>query len=176
MRKTIKMLFFLLFLFVIVTPVFAQLKLDPILLDEENENIYNCKNDIFIEVSSQTAIGKQFAGRTAEDQYLYMTVKILYLAEQKMEGLDRKSFNLFHLDEEGNERIYPLNFAVTMMSNRIKQNINIAKTLKLPAYWTLDLVFNVDTTNKDNWILKFTPMDRGTENIYCQIDVPLIIK
>ena len=146
MMKHILKTFFVLCVFLMLTlPSMAQMKIDPILLDEPNDAIFDCKNDIFIEVSTQPMIGKQTANRTAEDQYLYMTVKILYLANQPMQGLDRTSFTVRHTAEDGSEAEYPLNFAVSMISNRIKGNINMAKPLKLPAYWTLDLVFNVDT-------------------------------
>ena len=174
-KQTLKILVCLMVFLMLAVPAFAQQKIDPILLDEANEAIFECKNDIFIEVSTQAAIGKQTASRTAEDQYLYMTVKILYLAEEPMQGLDRTSFNLIHQTEEGVGE-YPMNFAVTMMANRIKGNINMAKTLKLPAFWTLDLIFNVDTTDKENWTLVFTPTDRGGSEAYCQIDVPLAVK
>lgn len=156
--------------------VSAQQRTDPILLDEANDAVFSCKNDIFIEVSQQAAIGKQTANRTAEDQYLFLTVKILYLADEPMQGLDRTCFSVQHTAEDGSRTEYPLNFAVSMISNRIKGNINMAKTLKLPAFWTLDLVFNVDTLDKNNWTLVFTPMERGGNEAYCQIDVPLAVK
>ena len=169
-------LFCLTMILLFTTAASAQKKTDPILLDEPNEAVFDCKNDIFIEVSTQAAIGKQTAARTAEDQYLFMTVKLLYLAEQPMQGLDRASFTALHTAEDGTTSEYPLNFAVSMISNRIKGNINMAKTLKLPAFWTLDLVFNVDTTDKANWTLLFAPMERGTDTPYCEISVPLAVK
>ena len=175
-KHILKTIFFLSVFLMLTLPSMAQLKIDPILLDEPNEAIFDCKNDIFIEVSTQPMIGKQTANRTAEDQYLYMTVKILYLADQPMQGLDRTSFSLLHAAEDGSETEYPLNFAVSMISNRIKGNINMAKLLKLPAFWTQDLVFNVDTLDKSNWTLVFTPMERGGEEAYCRIDVPLTVK
>ena len=176
-KQIVKILLCFLFVLITTAPAFAQQKMDPILLDEPNDAIFNCKNDIFFEVSTQAAIGKQFAGRTAEDQYLYMTVKILYLAERSMKGLDRKSFSLIHINNDESQTEYPLNFALSMMSNRIKGNINFSeKTLKMPAYWTLDLVFNIDSTDKENWTLVFNPVDRGGKDSYCQINVPLYIK
>ena len=175
-KRTITILICLTFILLFTVPTFAQQKTDPILLDEPNDGIFDCKNDIFIEVSSQATLGKQTAGRTAEDQYLFMTVKILYLAEKPMQGLDRTSFTAIHTAEDGTRTEYPLNFAVTMIANRIKGNINMAKTLKLPAYWTLDLVFNADTTDKNDWTLVFTPMDRGGSEPYCEINVPLAVK
>lgn len=176
MKRMIKITLCLMVLLFGAIPAFAQQKTDPILLDEPNDAVFDCKNDIFIEVSTPAAIGKQTAARTAEDQYLFMTVKVLYLAEQPMKGLDRASFTAFHTAEDGTTSEYPLNFAVSMISNRIKGNINMAKTLKLPAFWTLDLVFNVDTTDKANWTLLFAPMERGTDTPYCEINVPLAVK
>ncbi len=175
-KNILKSILFLSIFLMVSIPAFAQLKTDPILLDEPNDKIFDCKNDIFIEVSTQAAIGKQTASRTAEDQYLFMTVKILYLAEQPMAGLDKASFLAVHTAEDGSSKEYPLNFAVSMIANRTKGNINMAKTLKLPAYWTLDLVFNVDTTDKSNWTLVFSPMERGGNEPYCRIDVPLAVK
>ncbi len=172
MLKTICCLLFLL----ITGSSYAQGTTDPILLDEYNEAVFDCSNDIFIEISTQPVIGKQFAARTAVDQYLYMTVKILYLAEQPMAGLDRTCFSLIHSPEDAEETVYPLNFAVTMISNRIKGYTNMAKPLKMPSYRTMDLVFNVDTTDKNNWTLIFTPMDRGGSEPYCSINVPLKVK
>ncbi len=175
-KRILKTFLFLCVFLMLTLPSLAQLKIDPILLDESNENIFNCKNDIFIEVSTPAMIGKQTANRTAEDQYLYMTIKILYLANQPTQGLDRTSFSALHIAEDGSQAEYPLNFAVSMISNRIKGNINMAKLLKLPAYWTLDLVFNVDTTDKNNWTLIFEPTARGGDEAYCRIDVPLAVK
>ncbi len=166
---------FILFL-IFTVPAFAQQKMDPILLDEPNENIYSCKNDIFIEVLTPAAIGKQFASRTAENQYFYLTVNILYLAEKPMAGLDRSSFCLIHMDDNNDEIVYPLNFAITMISNRIKGNNSMNKNLKLPAFWKLDLVFDIDTLDKNNWTLVFAPTARGTNDTYCQIDVPLTVR
>lgn len=175
-KRILRTLIFLSVFLILCIPAMAQLKTDPILLDEENEAIFECKNDIFIEVSTQASIGKQTANRTAEDQYLFLTVKILYLAKQPMQGLDRSSFSLVHINEDGSRVEYPLNFAVSMIANRIKGNINMAKTLKLPAFWTQDLVFNVDTLDKNNWTLVFTPTERGKKEAYCQIDVPLVVR
>ncbi len=164
-------------LFLLITEsAFAQKKTDPILLDEYNEAVFDCNNDIFIEISTQPVIGKQFAARTAVDQYLFMTIKILYLAEKPMAGLDRTSFSLIHKTEEDEEKKYPLNFAVTMISNRIKGYTNMAKLLKMPSYRTMDIVFNVDTTDKNNWTLIFTPMARGGSEPYCSINIPLTVK
>lgn len=149
--------------------------IDPILRDEPNEAVFECKNDIFIEVSEPAVIGKQTAQRTAEENFLYLTVKILYLAEEEMKGLDKASFSLKHVGENG-EQVYPLNFAISMISNRMKNYTTMTKTLQLSSYWTLNLVFNVDAADKDNWTLIFTPTERGGSEAYCRIDVPLLVK
>ncbi len=149
---------------------------DPILFDEPNDAVFGCLNDIFIEIYEQPMIGKFTANRTADNNYLYLTVKILYLAETEMNGLDRSSFSLRHVSGDGSEQTYQLNFAVTMISNRIKDNISIGRILHLPTYWREDLVFDVDTTDKTGWTLVFAPTARGGDQPYCEIDVPLKVR
>ncbi len=99
-KKSILLL--LLFLFSNVLPCFANI--DPILLDEPNENVFGCKNDIFIELMEKPAIGKNTSGRNAVNNYMYFKTKVLFLAEAKWPALDKDSFSLIYVNEEGKER------------------------------------------------------------------------
>ena len=61
MKKTaISILIFALIL-LLVLPCLADV--DPILLDVPNENVYGCKNDIFIELLEKPVIGKSAPGK-----------------------------------------------------------------------------------------------------------------
>ena len=153
--------------------VSAQRNLDPILVDQPSNFVFDCKNDIFIEISTQAVVGNVVAQRRAKNQFLAMTVKILYLAEKELDGLDKASFTLVHTEGDGSKTKYPLNYAMSMIATRNKGNyVSFGQTLKLPSYWTLDLVFDIDTLDRKNWELIFTPMSRGGTDVYCEIVVP----
>ncbi|MBQ4512329.1 MAG: hypothetical protein II969_05010 [Anaerolineaceae bacterium] len=166
--------FLLLYLFLLFPcGVSAQKNLDPILVDQPSPYVFECKNDIFLEISTQAVVGNVVAQRVAKFTYMSMTVKVLYLAEQEMQGLDKESFTLVHTSEDGSKTKYPMNFAISMIATRNKANhVSFGQTLKLPTYWTFDLVFDIDTLDKKNWELVFTPMPRGGGEAYCEIVVP----
>lgn len=168
------------FLFILLTVflmspgiVSAQRNLDPILVDQPSNYVFDCKNDIFIEISTQAVVGNVVAQRVAKNQFLSMTVKILYLADKELNGLDKASFTLVHTEGDGSRKEYPLNFAMSMIATRNKGNyVSFGQPLKLPSYWTMDLVFDIDTLDRKNWELIFTPMSRGGNDVYCEIVVP----
>ncbi len=170
------MLCLFLFLFKVQAGIAAPWFEDPILFDMPSDKVYDCRNDIFIEIIEDPMIGRNISNRTAEDNFLYLTVRFLYLAEPEMAGFDKTSFTVRHISEENIQTSYPLNFMVTMLTNRMKSNAKLTGRLRLPTYGTLTLVFDVDTTNKNNWELVFTPTERGSSVSYCEIDVPLKVR
>ena len=169
-------LFLILFLVCVQTGFAASWFDDPIIYDEPNEKVFDCRNDIFIEVVEDPVISKNVSNRTAENNFLYLTVRVLYLADEEMAGLDKSSFILSRRTEDNTEVRYPLNFMVTMLTNRMRGFSKLTGRLYLPSYRTLSLVFDVDTNDKQNWELVFLPTERGSSTSYCEINVPLKVR
>ena len=101
---------FIFFVLLLVFPCFADV--DPILLDEPNENVFGCKNDIFIELMEKPVIGKSTSGRNAVDNYLYFKTEILFLASDTWDGIDKNSFWVKHTSEDETEEYFPVDFAI----------------------------------------------------------------
>ncbi|GAP39686.1 hypothetical protein [Flexilinea flocculi] len=174
MKGKIILVILLVALLVSVIPCLANV--DPILLDEPNDNVFGCNNDIFIELMEKPTIGKSTSGRTAVENYLYFKTEILFLADRKWTGLDKKSFSIKNIDENGKEEFYPLDYAVTMLTN-LKNGWN---TLSDPLFFTslstINLVFDVVPTAKKGWTLLFLPTERGNDSPYCEVEIPLVVK
>ena len=58
-KNILKSILFLSIFLMVSIPAFAQLKTDPILLDEPNDKIFDCKNDIFIESARRLQSGSR---------------------------------------------------------------------------------------------------------------------
>lgn len=164
----------LLMVLLLTIPVLADI--DPILIDAPHENVFGCKNDIFIELMEKPSIGKSTSGRTAVDNYLYFKTEILFLANDKWDGIDKSSFAVRRVDEDGNTEDYPLDFAITTLTN-LKNGWNLLSDgLYFTSLSTINLVFDVIPTAKDGWSLIFRPTERGARSPYCEIEIPLTIR
>lgn len=149
---------------------------DPILLTEPNENVFGCKNDIFIELMEKATIGKNTAGRNAVDNFLYMKTEILFLADEQWEGIDKNSFRVRHTTEDGTTEEFPLDFAITTLSNLRNGWSTLADEMYFTSLSTINLVFDVIPTDKEGWTFLFSPSERGSNNVYCDMEIPLTVK
>lgn len=165
---------FIFFVLLLVFPCFADV--DPILLDEPNENVFGCKNDIFIELMEKPVIGKSTSGRNAVDNYLYFKTEILFLASDTWDGIDKNSFWVKHTSEDETEEYFPLDFAITTLTN-LKNGWNtLSEPLDFTYLSTINLVFDVIPTDRNGWTFVFRPTERGSNSTYCEIEIPLTIR
>lgn len=174
MKVRIFCLFMLVFTLIPAMPCFAEI--DPILLAEPNENVFGCNNDIFIRIMEKATIGKNTSGRNAVDNYLFFKIKILFLANTTWPAIDKTSFSLKFVNENGVEEAYPLDYAITMMTNLRNGWETLSEPLSFTSLSTINLVFNVIPTSKESWTLLFRPTNRGSEAPYCEVEIPLSIK
>ena len=175
MKKFFLTMLLLLVMYTFVLSCAAADVIDPILLDEPNEKVFCCKNDIFIELLQKEIISKVASGRTAPEYFILFPAEVLFLVDDTWEGIDRTSFSLKHTDADGNETFYPLNYAISMMSNLKVHWPLFSKPLKFTDLRITNLVFNVPYV-LDGWTLVFRPTERGAESPYCEIDVPLNLR
>lgn len=172
--KKVTIAFVVTLLFLLVLPAFADV--DPILLDEPNENVFGCKNDIFIELMEKPVIGKNTSGRNAVDQFLYFKTEILFLLEKTWDGIDKNSFWVRYTAEDGSEEYYPLDFAMTTLTN-LKNGWNtLAEPMDFTSLSTINLVFDVVPTARESWTFVFRPAERGSDTPYCEMEIPLTIR
>ena len=173
MKRTLLMIIVSVLILLTVLPCGAT---DPILLDEPKENVFGCENDIFIELMEKASIGKNTAGRNAVDNFLYVKTEVLFLADETWNGIDKNSFKLRHTAEDGTTEEFPLNFAITTLSNLRNGWASLAEGMYFTSLSTINLVFDVNTTDKEGWTLLFSPSERGSGKVYCDMEIPLPVK
>ena len=147
-------------------------KVDPILLNEPNEAVFGCKNDIFIELTKPVSISKVASGRTAADYFIIIEAEILFLIDGRWNGIDRNSFTLKHTENDGTTTIFPLNYAVSMMANQKVTWHIFSEAYEFTDLHHTNLIFNVPYL-LEGWSLLFRPMERGSNAPYCEIEIPL---
>ena len=174
MKRTLLMIIIAVLILLTALPCGADT--DPILLDEPNENVFGCENDIFIELMEKASIGKNTAGRNAVDNFLYVKTEVLFLADETWNGIDKNSFKLRHTAEDGTTEEFPLNFAISTLSNLRNGWAGFGDELFFTSLSTINLVFDVDTTDKEGWTLLFSPSERGSGKAYCDMEIPLPVK
>ena len=154
----------------------ASAEIDPILLDEPNEKVFSCKNDIFFELLDPPSISKVASGRNASDYFMVLRAEILFLVDGHWEGIDRNSFLLKWTDPDGKETLFPLNYAISMMSNQKVAWYTFSEPYDFTDLRKTNLVFDVTPYTFDGWTLVFRPTERGSDTAYCEINIPLIFK
>ncbi|MBQ6343416.1 MAG: hypothetical protein IJI41_09855 [Anaerolineaceae bacterium] len=175
MKKYTVFFVFILLVLCTVLPASAQIAIDPILLNEPNEKVFGCKNDIFLEITQKEIISKVASGRTAPDYFILFAVEVLYLREESWNGIDRDSFVLRHTDADGKQTVYPLNYAISMIANLKVTWPLFSEALDFTDLRHTNLVFNVPYV-LDGWSLIFRPKERGAAAPYCEIIVPLNVR
>ena len=174
MKKTFVIMILLTAVLMTVLPCAAS-DIDPILLNEPNENVFGCRNDIFIELVAQPMISKVASGRTASDYYILLQAEILFLVDGTWNGLDRGSFVVKRVDEKGDAQEYPLNYAISMMTNQKVAWYTFSQPYKFTDLRYTNLVFDVPYA-LDGWTLLFRPTERGSKDPYCEIEIPLNVR
>ena len=175
MKKLPIVFIFILLVLAAVLPVSSQSAIDPILINKPHEKVFGCKNDIFLEITQKEIISKVASGRTAPDYFILFSVEVLYLREESWNGIDRSSFVLRHTDKDGKQTEYPLNYAISMISNLKVTWPLFSESLDFTDLRHTNLVFNVPYV-LDGWSLIFRPTERGAGTPFCEIIVPLNVR
>ncbi len=150
--------------------------IDPILLDEPNDAVFGCMNDIFIEFMTPPVITASLGGKRAADNYLFFQIEMLFLVNDIWNGIDKASFTVRHTDPDGTQKEFPLDYAATMITN-LKQNQRLlSEQITFTSLYSYILVFNVTSTDRNGWTLLFRPAERGDQTSYCEVEVPLTIR
>ena len=175
MKKCLPVLFFIAVILLSVISCGAA-DIDPILLNQPNDNVFGCKNDVFIELTSQPTIGKVASGRSTKNNFIVLQAEILFLIENTWNGLDKNSFAVKHTDSDGNEEVFPLNYAISMMANQKVSWYTFSEPFKFTDLRHTNLVFEVTLNTTEGWALIFIPTERGSESSYCNIEIPLKVR
>lgn len=150
----------------------SRAQIDPILIDEPNDKVFQCGELLFIELPEPAKINYSVAGRSGNNFFLSLKTEVLFLEQDGWNGLDKSSFVLIHTDEEDTEIRYPLNLVVTSLAS-LQYGW---KSLSAPLYHTsltkYILVFDITKAETSNWSLLFRPAERGGQ-AYCEIKIPL---
>ena len=150
--------------------------IDPILLDEPHDAVFGCRNDIFIEFLSEPVISPTVSGRRAVDNYLFFRIEMLFLAERSWNGIDKSSFSVKHTGADGTQQEFPLDYAASTIMN-LRQNLKtISDTISVASLSYYILVFDVNIIDREGWSFVFRPAERGSRDIYCEIEVPLKVR
>ncbi len=165
---------FLLLFFLIAAPAFAGnlSSVDPILLKTPNPWVYECTEELVLEMLVDPTIEYSTGGRDADNYFFFLTVEFLYLQDWPWNGLDKSSFLLRHVDESGAEEIIPLNYMMTNMLGIKNHWKTMADQFELGTLVKFNLVFDVDTMKADGWSLLFRPAERG-DSPSCELEIPL---
>lgn len=175
MMKKLMLLTLLVLILVPILPC-AAVEVDPILLDEPNEKVFGCKNDIFIELSQPTTMSKVASGRSTRNNFILIQAEILFLLDTTWNGIDKSSFSLKWTDPDGAVSVFPLNYAISMMANKKLTWHIFSEPYRFTDLKHTNLIFEVTPYSYDGWTLVFRPTERGTGTPYCEINIPLTIK
>lgn len=174
MKKCVYFLLIIIFLLSAVFICSADEYVDPILLNEPHPDVYSCKNDIFIEIPTRPTIGKTASTRYTNNFFIEFKAEILFLLEESWNGIDRTSFLLKHKTTDGVETSYPLNYAITMMSNMKNSWFTFAEPYDFADLRYTNLIFEVVPYDLEGWTFVFRPTERGASIPYCEVSVPLV--
>ena len=145
MKKLLFMILLTLLLFTAL-PCGAQIsKVDPILLTTPNPWVYECTDELVLELLVAPVIEYSTGGKDAENYFFFFTVEFLYLQDRPWNGLDKNSFMLKHTGSDGSAEIIPLNYMMTSMMSLKNHWKTMADPLQLGSLIKLELVFEVDT-------------------------------
>ena len=150
--------------------------IDPILLNEPNDAVFECGDDIFVEFLSEPVLTPTLSGRRAVNNFLFFRMEMLFLADARWNGIDKTSFSVKHTAPDGTEEIYPLDYASTMIGN-LKQDLKtLSDTISTTSLFYYNLVFDVNETDREGWSFLFAPKERGEQTAFCEIEIPLTVR
>ncbi len=174
MKKVLIMLVILLVMSAVSLSCHAA-DIDPILLDKPSDLVFECNENLFFEILVNPVIEYATGGRHAKDQFLFLTSEFLFLEEKSWKGLDKTSFELRHVKNDGSEESYPLNYAMTVMLAMKNGWLTLSDTLSFGTLTMLPLVFDINTLDKNGWTLIFRPAERGGSAV-CEVEIPLKVQ
>ena len=174
MKKSIIRIFiFLIFLLISVFPAYAGI--DPILVDEPNENVYQCGAWLFFEPLGPGVFQYNLYGQRADNFFFTLKAEVLFLEKYGWKGLDKNSFVLVHTGRDGEETEYPLDYIMSSFASLQYGWKTLADPLNHTYLMKYILVFDVPVSDKQSWKLIFQPSDRGKQE-YCRVEIPLRTK
>ncbi len=148
---------------------------DPILIDKPSPYVYECGENLFLEVLVAPIMDYATGGRRAKENFFFLTVEVLFLENTPWNGMDKSSFVLKHTDPSGVSETYPLNYMMTMMMGMKSGWKTLADRLKFGTLFSLYLVFDIPLSDKQGWSLVFQPAQRGGRPV-CETEVPLRVR
>ena len=154
-----------------VIPCAAQV--DPILINEPHPNVFDCNNDVFLELVEKPSMIRSTSGKVAKGTFILLNTEILFLIDTTWDGIDKNSFTLKRTAEDGSEAFYPLDYVTSMMLNLRHSQKTFSDPMKFTSLTAYYLIFDVDSYKKDGWTLMFRPTERGGDLPYCEVDIPL---
>lgn len=171
--KKVLLFFILIALFLTALPCFADV--DPILIKRPNPGVYECTEELVIEMLVEPIIVYSTGNVIADNYFFVLTIEFLYLQDYPWNGLDKSSFLLRHQTIDGREEIIPLNYMMT--SNLAIKNgwKTMADKYVLGTLVKMNLVFDVKTNDKSGWTLIFRPAERG-DDPSCEVNIPLHVR
>lgn len=174
MKKKTFIVLFILIIFAGLRAAFAA-DIDPILLDKPSPYVLECSENLFFEVLTDPIIEYNTGGRKAKELFLFFNAEFLFLEDAPWSGLDKNSFELVHIRQDGEEERFQLNYMMTSMMALKNGWLTFSDTLFFGTLLPLNLVFDVNTLDKSGWRLIFRPAERGGTPA-CEIEIPLQIK
>ena len=150
-------------------------EIDPIMKDKPSPIVFECNEDLFIEIPDMASIIYTIGDARAENYFLRLRAEVLYAGEGTWDGLDSSSFQLKYTDTEGNVTYYDLNYMMTAREGLINEWPTMSDPLFLGWLLPLRLVFDVDSMNYKSWSLIFRPAERGGKPV-CEIEIPFKVR
>lgn len=150
-------------------------EIDPILVDKPDPNVFECGENMFIEIPSSAYISYAADKSENADYYLFLHAKILYLEEKEWDGIDKSSFIVRHQGKDGTAESFPLNYMMTARESLVNEWPTMSYPVIFGWLLPLNLIFDVPTMEKDGWTLVFQPAERGG-NAVCEVEIPIRIR
>ncbi|MBR6090190.1 MAG: hypothetical protein IKP86_09675 [Anaerolineaceae bacterium] len=171
--KKVLLFFILIPLFSLVLPCFAEV--DPILIKKPNPYVHECTEELVIETLGDPIIVDSTGNVIADNYFFVLKIEFLYLQDWPWDGLDKSSFLLRHVHNDGSEEIIPLNYMMTSMLGIKNGWKTMADQYELGTLVKMNLVFDVNTNEKNGWSLVFRPAERG-DAPSCELNIPLNVR
>lgn len=169
--KKLLFLFFIILMMPGIRTAYA-LDIDPILVDKPNPFVYECSENMFMEIPKPASIFTAIGEVNAADHYFFVKAEVLYLEDGTWDGIDESSFVLKHINEEEQVELFPLNYMMTARESLINEWPTFSEPLFFGWLLPINLVFDVPADHPDGWSLLFRPAERGGDPV-CEIEIPL---
>ena len=133
---------------------------------------YKCGNDLNFTIIYQPIMTRVQSNLTADGSFILFRVQIQNLTDRPIKGLLYESFTLSKT-VGGTETVYPLSGFFSTVTSTLWE-IGLCRN-EIPAKGMLDtyLVFDVEGTANDPWVLNFCPIERFTYQLFTPIRLTL---